>query len=82
MVKKIIYALITTLIYLIVSNAGNLFLEFQKNLVGQRHYGNLFSFYICFALTKLSKKISLRVKIATTIFDPKTYSYNEFFLFH
>lgn len=35
--------------------------------------GIFFLFYICFALTKLSKKISLRDKIATTIFDPKTY---------
>lgn len=46
MVKKIIYALITTLIYLIVSNAGNLFFGISKEFSWTTTLWESFFFFI------------------------------------
>ncbi len=56
MVKKIIYALITTLIYLIVSNAGNLFFEISKEFSWTTTLWESFFFFIFVLLLQNYRK--------------------------
>ena len=56
MVKKIIYALITTLIYLIVSNAGNLFFVISKEFSWTTTLWESFFFFIFVLLLQNYRK--------------------------
>lgn len=56
MVKKIIYALITTLIYLIVSNAGNLFFGISKEFSWTTTLWESFFFFIFVLLLQNYRK--------------------------
>ncbi|EQC78548.1 hypothetical protein HSIEG1_187 [Enterococcus sp. HSIEG1] len=50
MAKRLIFSLIATVIYLVVSNIGNLFLGSVVPLVGQLLYGKHYSFLSSFFL--------------------------------